>query len=301
MQEALDWDDLRILLAVQEGGSFAAAARTLKVDQATVGRRVAGLEAALGAPLFERLRSGLVLTSTGSHAVQVATEMGALTVRLRDQIESAEPEVEGVVRIAAPETLASGLLAPKLPALRQRYPQLRLEIAASQSAADLEKRDADVALRLFRPAQPSLVVRRMGRLAVGLYAHRDYVRARGRATLQTLRDHDLLGYDDSLTHTPHGRWFLEAGAGRFALRTNSAYALLAAARCKAGVAVLPCVMADGYRELVRVVGPDVVPSPEIWLVVHEARKNIPRLRTALAFISEALEEARSALEGVRRR
>lgn len=297
-QGTLDWDDLRVLVAVHRAGSFAGASRKLRIDAATVGRRIAALETALGASVFERLRVGLVLTSVGEQALAAAQQMGEVSGRLADALAASEAEVHGVVRISAPESLTSGVLAPALPAFQTRHPRLGFELSSSQQAADLSRRDADLAVRLFRPAQPSLVVRLLGRMGVALYAHRAYVKRRGRASVETLRDQDLLGYDETLLRTPHGRWFAEAAAeSRFVLRTNSTPALLAAARAGVGIALLPCFLADPHRELVRVVGPDVVPCPDLWLVAHEARRAIPRIRAALAMLAEHFESLRLTLAG----
>ena len=224
--------------------------------------------------------------------------MGELTGQLLDGLAAGEAQVAGTVRVSAPESLASGVLAPRLPELRARHPELRLEVSVSAAAANLSQREADLALRLFRPAEPSLVARRFGRFGMGLYAHRDYLRAHGRPTLETLSKHELLGYDDSLKGTPHGQWLAEAVPnGSFALRTNSTYALLIAAKHAAGVALLPCFLGEGERSLVPLVGPDVVRSPELWLVFHERRRAIPRLRVAIDFVRDALEASREAIEG----
>ncbi len=296
----MDWNDLRYLLALRDKGSLSAAARYLRVNQATVGRRLTALQRDVGVPLVERSSQGMRLTPAGEQAVMTARRIEEATATLERQLAGTEPRVAGTVRVTAPDTVASQLLAPQLPSLRERYPELRLELSASARAVNLSRQEADVAVRLFRPVEPTLAVRRLGTLAFALYASPEYVRQHGRPSPDTLREHVLLGDDDSVAGTPEKQWLEEVGRGaRFALRSNSRYAQLAAARAGAGVALLPCYLADGEQGLVRLCEPEAVPPREAWLVVHQDLQRVPRVRAVIGFVGEVFTREKSRLRGER--
>lgn len=296
--QSMDWNDLRYLLALREHGSLSAAARSLRVNQATVGRRLAALERDVGVPLVERSSQGMRLTPAGEQAVLAARRIEETTAALERQLAGAEPQVAGPVRLTAPDTVASQLLAPHLVELRERHPELRLELLASARAVNLSRQEADLAVRLFRPAEPTLAVRRLGTLAFALYASPGYVRQHGRPRPDSLREHVLLGDDDSVAGTPEKEWLEEAGRGaRFALRSNSRYAQLAAARAGAGVVLLPCYLADAEQGLVRLCKPELVPAREAWLVVHQDLQRVPRVRAVIDFVGELFTREKDLLRG----
>jgi DNA-binding transcriptional LysR family regulator len=296
----MDWNDLRYLLALRDQGSLSAAARYLRVNQATVGRRLTALQKDVGVPLVERSSQGMRLTPAGEQAVLAARRMEETTATLERQLAGAEPKVAGAVRITAPDTVASQVLAPHLPELRERHPELRLELLASARAVNLSRQEADVAVRLFRPREPTLAVRRLGTLAFALYASPEYVRRHGRPHPDSLREHVLLGDDDSVAGTPEKQWLEEVGQGaHFALRSNSRYAQLAAARAGAGVALLPCYLADAEPGLVRLCEPEVVPPREAWLVVHQDLQRVLRVRAVIDFVGEIFTREKHRLRGER--
>ncbi len=298
----MDWNDLRYLLAVYEGGSLAAAARKLRVDAATVGRRLAALERSVGVRLLEKAPGGMRLTVSGEQAVQAARHIDETATTLERQLAGADVQVSGSVRVTAPETVVSHVLAPHLPAWRERYPALRLELLAATQVLNLSRREADVAVRLFRPQEPTLVVRKLGELSFALYGSRAYVRQHGRPRLEALREHVLLGYDDSLAQTPEKQWLERAGDGAlFVLRSNSRYALLEAARKGLGLTVLPCYLADGVSGLVRLSRLDDLPRREAWLAVHPDLQHAPRVRATIDLLVEVFQREGARLRGERPR
>lgn len=294
MQGQLDWDDLRFLLAAARGGSFAAAARRLRVDQATVGRRLRGLCDAMGAPLWERTAGRLSLTAAGQRALRAAERMDEAALHLERTVDAGLPAVDGVLRIGATEALAARVLAPRLPALVERHPALEVVLVTSNEPANLARREADLAVRLFRPVEPALAARRAGVVAFGLYASESYLRRRGRPARARLEGHDLLGYERSLaTRSGALAWADELG-GRLVLRASGSSTLLAAAEAGMGIALLPCFLADPAG-LERVV-PDLR-SREIWLTVHGELRGSARARAGMAFLGEALRDAADELRG----
>lgn len=293
----LEWGDLRYLLAVSRAGSFAAAARRLRVDQATVGRRLRALQEAAGTPLLERTARSLTLTEAGRRAVAAAEAMDDAALRLESTLDAARPEVAGVLRITATDALVTGLLAPRVGSLLARHPALAVELHPSNARLSLSRREADLAVRLARPVEPAVAARRAGALGFALYASRSYLRSRGRPTAATLRGHPLLGYDRSAgAAVPAASgWVDEVPGGRVVLRTATAAALAAAAAEGLGVAALPCFVADADPRLVRVV-PEVR-TRELWIAVHGELRRSPRARVGLEFLSQVLAREAAALRG----
>jgi DNA-binding transcriptional LysR family regulator len=295
---ALEWSDLRYLLAVERTGSFAAAARRLRVDQATVGRRLRALQDAAGTPLLERTSRSLTLTEAGRRALAAAQTMDEAAERLERTLDAERPEIAGTLRITATDALASRLLAPRLPELLARHPALTVELHAANERLNLSRREADLAVRLARPAEPTVVARRAGSLGFALYASRDYVRVRDWPTPATLREHPLLGYDRALgaASTAVG-WFDDVPGGRVVFRGNTAGVLVAATAAGLGVAALPCFLGDVEPGLVRVLSE--VRARELWIAVHADLRRSPRARIGLDFLSSVLTAEAERLRGAR--
>jgi len=292
----VDWNDLRFLLAVHETGSVSAAARKLRVDQATVSRRLASLQKSVKARLVERTPQGMRLTSAGMVAVEAARQVADAAEALERRLDGADARLGGTVRVTAPETIATHVLAPHLPALAREHPQLRLELVVATQALNLSRREADVAVRMFRPREETLAARKLATLRFALYASRAYVAARGKPKLDDLRKHTVLSYDDSLAQTAEKQWLDRAADGAVVpFRSNSRASMLAAVRAGIGLTVLPCYLADPEPDLVRLCAPDEVPTREMWLVVHTDLQRTPRVRAAMDFVSGAFEAAKPRL------
>lgn len=283
----MNWDDLRYLVAVQEHGSFSAAARALRVDQVTVGRRIAELQRSVGVPLVERTPAGTTLTAVGVRVAATARHMGDLADGIRRAAASAIDEVAGTVTITAPPTIVAHVLAPRVAELRRAHPHLQVVLSGSARTADLARMEADVAVRLQRPAGAALSARKVGALAYAVYAAR-----------KANAPFELLTYDETLAATPEMAWVREVLPDvPVALRTSSIDALLAAARAGAGMAVLPCFLAETDRALVRVADLPRPPARELWLVTHEEVRRSRRVRVGIDFVDRVLRDAREALRG----
>ena len=171
-----DWNDLRYFLACARAGSLATAGRSLKVDQTTVGRRLAALEEALGARLFERRPEGFTLTPTAERLLETAQMVEQATIDLERRATGADARLEGVVRVATSETLSATFLAGELVALHQAHPEIELQLITGTTSLNLLKREADIALRVGqRPTHQSLIVRRLGAIAWGIFATKEYL------------------------------------------------------------------------------------------------------------------------------
>jgi DNA-binding transcriptional LysR family regulator len=278
--QAVDWDDLRIFLAVARAGRVAAAARSLGVEHSTAARRIAKLEADLGTAMFYRTAGGYQLTEAGARAQALAEDIEARAVDLKGRIRSEAGSLSGRVRIALLDELASAWLAPTLPAFRARYPELALEVVVGIPPMDLSRGEAELAIRTPRPRQHGLAAVKLGRVTTGLYAARKRRRVIVDASSRGL---DLLVYVPAWHALQSAAWFQPVlASSRVVLATNSSHVLAAAARADAGIAVLPRFMAD--RSLTPV--SDDLVAHDQWLVMHPEFRRDPKVRAVAAFLRE---------------
>jgi DNA-binding transcriptional LysR family regulator len=291
----LDWGDLRFFLELSRTGSLSGAARRLKVDRNTVGRRVASLEEALGLTLFERGPQGWSRTAAGDELAALATRVEENVLALARHADAADRDVAGTVRLTTPTHVAAQLLAPALPLLRDRHPRLLLEVAVDQRIFDLTRREADLALRLGRPREAGLVMRKLGEVAYGLYAARGQPAAR-RGKVDFAAD-AFVGFDDSLASVPQERWLARvAPARKLVFRCNSSLSLVSAVRAGMGVALLPCFVAAREPDLVRLEAPEPV-HHELWLLFHGDLGRTPRVRAVIEWVDAVVKNAKAALMG----
>ncbi len=290
-----NWDDYRLFLAIAQTGTLSGAARLLGVTHSTVFRRLAGFEDRLGVRLFERLPSGYALTAAGEAMQQTATRIDDEIAAVRRRVTGQDQRLSGQVRITATDMLAIGLLPPHLAAFRRAWPGIDLELLVSDTRLDLTRREADVALRLGNPVQETLVGRRVGRLAFGVYASVGRHRA---GIAEDLAHNDWIGFGSG--HAPLRQVLADWLPGlRPQFRTNSISAAVAAARAGIGLAPLPCAIADPDPDLVRVAAFPGDFRLDLWLLTHEDLRQTARIRAFVDFIAEALAEQTDLLEGRR--
>ncbi len=291
----LDWGHLRFFLELSRTGSLSRAARRLGVDRNTVARRVAALEEELGLSLFERGPQGWTRTDAGDELAALASHIEEDVLELARHADARDRAVSGAVRLTSAAHIANHLLAPAMPALLERHPRLLIELAVDQRTFDLTRREADLAVRLGRPRDAGLVMRKLSDVAYRLYASRAYLGAHRRTV--DLDADAFVGFEESLAGTPQERWLAKvAPERRVVFRCNSTASLQTAARVGVGVAVLPCFMADGDAGLVRLEGPEPVPH-ELWLLVHGDLRRTPRVRAVIEWIDALVERVRPILLG----
>jgi DNA-binding transcriptional LysR family regulator len=287
----MDWEDLRHLAAVGRIGSLSGAARALGVDHATVGRRVAALEARTGLRLLERRGRGTTLTEAGERVAALAFDMEdrVLAVERLAQAERQPTAVEVVVSV--PPSLAMFMLADSLADLRRAQPSITVTLRGEAALVSLTRREADLTLRLQAPSEPTSVARKLGELAYGLYAAADYPhRPDG--------DWSLVSYDAEMDHLPQQEWLKTFAAGRLVgFRSNDMSILQPAARAGLGVALLPCFMADGDPGLRRW-SSDKPPNRGLWLAVHEDLRRSAAVRAVGDHLAEVIHHHRDRLLGV---
>ncbi|CAO3447711.1 LysR family transcriptional regulator [Azospirillum largimobile] len=280
----LDWDDLRVFLELARAGSLSAAARSLRLSHATVGRRLAALESALGRSLMERRPEGYVLTDEGESVRALAEAMDERAQAIRRR-EGADTGLTGTVRLTMTQALADIFLIPRMGALRAANPGLDLEIIVDNRTLSLARREADLAIRLARPQRGDLVGRRLATLGYGLYAAPD-------------APDTLIAYDESMAELPEALWLDRHGGGRrVAFRSNSVQGQLAAAVAGFGTAFLPCMLADGVPGLERLPlsGPPL--TREAWLLVHRDRREVPRVRAVIEHLVTVFTAEKERLAG----
>lgn len=279
-----DWNDLRYLLEVHRAGTLAGAANRLGVDGTTVGRRLAALEKDLGATLVHRGARGFTLTDAGRAVLPATEEMERVALAVESVTGGDAARLEGSVTIASSDAFAQTTLVPALGAIRTRHPGLDLVVVTSNTLVDLSKGDADIAVRLLRPGEPSLVARRIGELEISPYASVDYVARRG-LPKPGLEGHDAVGYVTGLRKKPEAKW-LAATAARQTFRSDSVPALLAAAIAGFGIALLPRRIGDTQPALRRLDGLAPVPAKPVWVVARRSALRNARVRAVFDFLVE---------------
>ncbi len=280
-----DWENFRHFLAVAHAGTLSGAARALKVDHATVSRRVAALETTLQVSLIERLPRACRLTLMGEQFYEQAKAMEAAAFAVERLARANEGPLAGRVVLSAPPVLVTHLLASRLADFRAQYASIQLAISAQAQQVSLSRREADVALRLVRPEESTSVVRKIGHMPFALYANRHYVTAHG-------ADHwTFITYDAQFADMPQQQWLLEIADGRaVACELSDISSHLAAARSGAGVAGLPCFIGDNDSDLLRLEQPGPAFSRELWLVVHrDLQRNAP-VRAVLDFVAQTVAQ-----------
>lgn len=289
-----DWDDARVFLAVARAGSLSGAAGALGLGVATVSRRIERFEAALGAPLFARHQSGYRLTDDGAALVARAEALEAAAGALAPEADAGV--LAGTVRLATAETFANALVIPSLPAFLARHPGLAVEIATDVRAANLHRRDADLALRLVRPERGNLTVRRLGTLGFGLYASPGYLAARRTGPDAGAFDRDrFIGWDEAMRDLPPARWLERVLQERApAISTTTLAGQLAAARAGLGLAVLPRFLAEGTGLVALDV--DLGLDQPIWLVVHADLAASQRVRAVADHLTRLIKGERWRLQ-----
>ncbi|QNK02450.1 LysR family transcriptional regulator [Dyella telluris] len=285
------WELYRSFLAVMREGSLSGAARALGMTQPSLGRHMRELESTLGAALFARSPQGLAPTELARELVPHAQAMAAASAALQRAASAGQGEVSGTVRLTASEVIGAEVLPAILADFRERHPGIVVELVLSNQAADLLRRDADIAIRMVQPTQEALVARHVGRVELGMFAHRRYLESHGYpASLDALAGHALIGFD---TERPYIRRLRPAGLPysreHFALRTDSDLAALAAVRAGFGIGIVQANLARRDPLLVRLFPVELSLSLETWVVMHEDLRPSLRVRRLFDHLAEALE------------
>lgn len=276
--EKADWESLRSFVAFIDAGSLSGAARMLEVTHATIGRRLQQLEQSLGAPLFSRRADDIELTRLGETVLAAARAMQEQTRQLARSLAGEDLRLEGKLRLACTDAIGTLFLAPRLPALLERWPALDVEFTMGHQTVSLARREADLALRFARPQDGELIARPLGTMRFYLCGTPEHV-ATWRRARKTV---PFVGYDDGLPDIPETRWIAAHAAGNpVRFRSSSLMAQCMAARAGVGMALLP-----GYLVAPELQTVDATPQVEreMWAVFHRDLKAVPRLRAVLEWL-----------------
>ncbi len=282
-----DWNRARAFLVTAEEGSLSAAARALGMTQPTLGRQVTALEDELGVALFERGARGLQLTPSGLELVEHVRAMGDAASRLSLTASGRSRSIEGEICITATEVMAAFVLPPILRKLRRLQPGIDIELIASNSTSDLKRREADIALRAFRPTQPDLVAKKIADDHYYLYAAKSYLERIGNpATPDDLRDAEFLGFDRNTRLVEEFKHFgLSLTPRNFPIITANHLVHWELVKQGVAIGVMPDVVGDA-EPLVRRVLPSLPPLVgDVWLVAHRELKTSPRVRFVFDFLA----------------
>lgn len=294
------WDDLRYLLAVARDGSTLAAARTLKVNQSTVHRRITELESRVGHRLVQRHSSGYRLTSFGEQLIVEAEGVERAVHAVERRIKAHGDDLVDTIRLTCPEPLAQRITASPLFGLfHERHPGLTVEIVMSDGYLDLARGDADVALRSGEPDDESLVGRKIADSVWAVYASKVYIQRHGTpARIDDLKNHAIIGFQGALANHRAAKWLAAfAPDARIAATNNSVLGVLHAVKSGLGLAPLPTTIAAMESDLVQVL-PPVRELQRGWFILTtpELRKT-PRVAAFFDFVVERLDIVRPILMG----
>lgn len=288
-----DWDDIRYFLAVARSGSTLAAARGLRVSQATISRRVTLFEERLGIELFVRSPAGYTLTPRGEALVPLAEAVEAAAGHFTDAVDAESRRVSGKVRLTTIESAANAWVIPALARLAQSHPGIEVELITSDKFLDLAHGEADVAIRFgSRPSDEALVARRIAELEECFYASREMVTRLGRpCNFAEVAGYPLIA--DTAERTGlFNNWIATNVPGAHIVhRVQSLSGIVAAVRAGLGAAILPTVMGDDVKGLVRLLPPIEELSMPCWMVTTDSARRQPHIRAVIDAVVAVVEES----------
>jgi DNA-binding transcriptional LysR family regulator len=294
-QEPLQWDDVRLFLALCRARTVGSAAANLGVDASTVSRRLAALEEVMDASLFDRGRNGVAPTKAAEDLLPVAEEIEQAMLRFTSAAEGLEREVAGVVRVTCPADVAEVVVVPFLRELFTRYPALRVELNPGELVLDLTRREADIALRTLRPTRGDLIVTKVVSLRWVAAASAELAAELG--ALRAWADAPWVTWGDALSQLPPARWLKEYGKGVDpVLRSDSLKVQLSALSRGVGIGLVPEPSLGHYGLVpVRLAAPlresaADWPADELFLVTHRALRDVPRVRAVWELLTQKLAQ-----------
>jgi DNA-binding transcriptional LysR family regulator len=289
----MEWDRVRVFLAVARSGQMLAAARNLGLNHATVGRQITALEEELQAKLLERHVNGCTLTAAGEAMLATAEKVESEFLQFESGLSGNIDAIRGTVRVGAPDGLGNYFLAPKLAELAARHSDLLIQLVPLPRSFSLSRREADIVITLERPAHGNLIVQKLTDYTLSLYASEDYLHHNApiREAVD-LRQHLFITYVDDLLYTPaldYGRELAAAMPRRF--ECGSMVGQMEAVRAGTGVAILHDYAAQRVNGLTRIL-PELQFVRSYWLVSHPDTHRAHRVAEVRRHISEAVAASR---------
>lgn len=296
----MDWDKLRIFYAVAEAGSFTHAGDSLNLSQSAVSRQISTLEESIGVTLFHRHARGLILTEEGELLHKTAADIFGKLAMIEGQLADARQLPEGPLRITVAEFIGSTWLAPKLAKLREEHPDVQLTMLLDDKILNLSMREADAAIRLYKPEQPDLIQRQLTSINFRICASKDYLKAKGTPkSVKDLKKHTLIGYPENVP-APFAdpNWLyrvadVEADSVTSdTIMMNSIYGIYEAVKSGAGIAALPDYLIDNDKNIVPILPETSRPPVDVYFVYPEERRHSKRIAIFKDFLLKTIGETK---------
>lgn len=287
-ETAMNWDDIRLFLAVARAGRLKEAAARLKLDEATLSRRIRRLEQGMDARLFERTRRGHQLTKQGEELLTHAEAMEQAGLAAAEHVAGQHDAVAGTVRLSVAEGFGSRFVAPSIHKLIRAYPGLELDLVAGTGVLSPSKREADIAVGLSRPHSGQIYVRKLTDYRLRLYGASAYF-ARNKLvkSRNDLTGIPIIAYVDDLLYAPELHYSEEALPGvKPQLRSTSINAQYEMVRAGNGLAILPDFMVKPGDGLLPVLEDEISVTRSFWLSVHQDIRTLPRVRAVISFLDD---------------
>jgi len=288
----MDWGDLRFVLETVRHGGLSGAARALGVNHATVARRIAAAEAAIGTALFDRRPTGYVPTQAGQDAVRAAEAFEHHSATLHRTIAARDTTINGPLTVTAPQLMIQTALAPILSDFATLYPDVGLSVIGANAPLNLARREADVAIRIADTPDPDLVGRQVAQQASAVYASHDYLKQLAADPEKRLHWLRFLHWE-----APQKAVIQAYPALRIVMHLDDMVAMQGMVRAGLGATRMPCFLGDGDPALARVPGLPLFPYPPIWVLTHADLRRVPRIAAFTRFVSDAMRARRAAFAG----
>lgn len=294
-----NWDDIRFFLELARKGRLVAAATRLHVDHTTVSRRIAQLEQAVDARLFDKSPQGYQLTEAGRRLMAYAEAMEAQSMAVYKDISGKDAQLTGTVRLATPEAVGSQFIARNLMDFRTRHPGIELELVAETRRLSLSKREADIALALSRPDSGRLIAWKLGDYSLNLYGAPQYLETHPPITAtDDLAGHNFIGYIDDLLQMPELRfWETLVKDPNLVFRSTNVMAQYNACVEGVGLALIHSFMAVDDDRIRPVLKQEVCVERELWLVVHEDLRHLARVSAVCQYLTDLFRANHALLMG----
>lgn len=278
----MNWDDLRLVGAIAEHGSMAAAARALELDHSTVFRRLNALERSLGVRLFERTRRACEPTPAGARLARAARLCADAIDGARLEIEGLDARISGRIRATITPYLAHVLLVPLVADFTRMHPQVRVDLTETHSIEPLMQRSADLALRITRRPPDSLIAHHLGTIRMAVYGSRERY---GDAPPASLSECDWVVQSTQIAAGPEAQWIRRHAPGaRIRLRVETGTCVETGIAAGIGIGVLPCFRADRLPHLVRIGDPVPEMDLELWALTRPPLHRVARIRAIIDFL-----------------
>jgi DNA-binding transcriptional LysR family regulator len=295
MNSGLSWDEFRLVKSIAEARSLVGAAEALGVNHSTVFRRLAAVESAVGARLFERSRAGYEPTSAGEEMIALAVTMAESVLEFERRVAGRDVKPTGELSVTTPESIGQHFMPAIVAQFQAQNPGIVVELILSNQALNLTRRDADIAIRLTNDPPESLVGRRICTGRFGVYGRRDLAAEPGSEAIDSVA---FIGFSDTFGPAPSRRWIEDnVRPERLVAKANSAHCLLQMALQGFGATLLPCFLGDRHPDLTRIgyLLPEL--DQGLWMLTHSDLRRSARVRAFMDFAGAELTKQRRAFEG----